>query len=314
MTAKMLAGNNMESRLNIPMEIRLKQDNDTAIEISQPFEVYGRIETITGVSSVDENTEGLTVAFYKDGAAAELKEGLFPGEGEYLIQYTYESEHNRCYAYEIITVTEKKVTTISVEGNYAKIYEVGESFDVTGLMLVVNYTIGESEKIPLTQEMVTLDTSVPGEDILLTFRYEGAELVDLVTVTEKTYTISGKVTLGGTALSGITVGYGENAECTTDAEGNFSFRVEAGANIILTVEESDTYKAFSLEIGAISEDTVRNIELKEKSGQTQPPQEPAGTEGGCQGCGGILKAETGIVFALAVIAAGICLFVKKKRS
>lgn len=135
-----------------------------------PDDVLESIAVVTQPDNTEYNAgavfdaSGMVVeATFADGYVYEVPhseltlptEGLEYGTNSVTVSYTY---NNVTRSAEIdITVLEKRMTSLSVTGEFRKDYYAFEYFDPTGMTVMLNYSDGTSKK--LTAEQYTYDTS-----------------------------------------------------------------------------------------------------------------------------------------------------------
>lgn len=121
--------------------------------------VLEKISVTTQASKVDytigddfDATGMVVTAYFDDGAELivtdyELKYNEDMADGASYVQIAYTYGGVTKYAYEIITVTEVHITSITFATPTCNSYVEGEPFDSTGFGMTANYSNGESETI-----------------------------------------------------------------------------------------------------------------------------------------------------------------------
>ena len=160
-----------------------------------------------------------------------------------------------------VTATYKDivVTTISIVTPGKTAYTVGDSLDVSGMEIKVDYSDGSSKTIPVTTAMVSgFDSSAAAASQTLTITYEGKTTtynVSISAVAPTTYTVTFN-TNGGSAVASQTVAGGSKAvkpdiDPTKEGfafdgwyDGNtaFDFNTEINENLTLTAHWKENAK------------------------------------------------------------------------
>lgn len=292
----MMTGLNSDIRnCNGPLMVLNKPDN-LKHDSNILFNPYQYIQTISdnedslNAESGFNLLDNLNIVYLKNGVTATQ----LSAEGEYVVCYSYiDNDGNTAYDNFKFEVIIRNITTIELIGkNLPSTMEKDSVFDVTGFKLKINYSIGDPLEIDLLQSMITVDTSVLVEDVLLKISYLNTDLFAFVNIVPKTYLISGVLTSNKTAVEGIKVFYGDGANdyITTDSEGYYSIRVNENTSVTLIVNSTD-YQQYSTTIQDISEDISSNISLIAVNNATSS----------CNSCGSELNYNFAIMGAIILL-------------
>lgn len=196
------------------------QQSESDASFGEAEQISGAIEEIE-IISVPYKTEykvgesldpsGLELLVYREGAEdpevitsgfTVYPEGPFEEPGEYEIIVEYEGYTFRY----VITVTgdntssEITITSVEIKGSPSKTtYNVGESFDMSGISVVATKSDGTTEDVTGKASVSPSKLNTPGESVAVTVSYEG---------TSKTFNV--KVNPAEATVTGITVASAPN--------------------------------------------------------------------------------------------------------